>query len=624
MSDRTAKPGKKVLQRLGMSQLQCDLRAMFRVQPAARAMVSGLGRIGEYLGADYLVVHARIGANFLSEEFSDEFEPSDQLRDVVNGAMGDVMDGGQARCIRLRSETDGEDGPTVIAAILHDDENEPAGAAAILLRECARERAVEVFSAFESILGFISVLVSQDPAGANQAKEGAKKNEAALIGVEAEDPMQLAFHIAGNLANRHGLDQVAVGLVSGKRVRVASVSGMDVVRASNPGVKWIRDAMEEGLDNADPILFGGDESEGTPDCDYPLHRQWHQEVSGDTVGTLPIRFGDRIVGMVAVRQSPGAGLQAKNLEGFQEELEPYARLLPLAQRANRGIVRHVADQAVSGARRVAGSTVRRAALTFVAAASLVYWLMFGTMSYSVVVNGRVAPAQTQHISTPQDGTLDRVLVKVGDVIQPGQLLAELDTHLDQLEASELQAQIAANVVEADRALVEQSAVDRRVLESKRRALEAQLAIVNQRIERGRIRAAAGGVIVAGDPRERIGYPLQAGYELFQTARQDRVRVIMEVPEDSIIEARKADHAQFLMAARPDDGIEIGALKFPPAAKPSDTGMVFEVETTLVTSDVEGELLPGMEGVAYLELGERNAWWVLTHRISDWLRLRFWI
>lgn len=623
MTDPVANPEKKVLQRLGMSQLQCDLRTVFRSQPPARAMLTGLARIGEYLGADYLVVHARIGTNFLSEEFAEDFDPSDQLRDVINGAMGDVMEGGQARCIRLRSEAEGENGPTVIAAVLHDDENAPAGAAAILLRECARERAVEVFSAFEGILGFVSVLVSQAKPSEGVTK-ASQQNDAALIGIDADDPVQLAFHIAGSLANRHGLDQVAVGLVHGKRVRVASISGMDDVRASNPGVKWIRDAMEEGLDLGQPVLYGEIDPEVAADSDYPLHRQWSEAVAGDTVATLPIVFGDRTVGMIAIRQSVASGLQRRNLDAYAEEVEPFARLLPLAQRANRGVLRHVADQAAAGMRKVAGSTARRIALSMTAITALVCWLVFGTLSYSVVVNGRVAPAQRQFVSCPQDGTLRRVHVQIGDAVEPGQVLAELDTQLDQLEAAELQARIDAKVIESDRALVEGSAVERRVLESQRRALVAELATVNERIERGRIRAAVGGVVVAGDPRDRIGYPLQAGVELFQLAGQDRVRVIMSVPEDSIVEARKADKAEFLLAARPDQSIEVQALRFPPAAKPTESGMVFEVDTTLVVDDETGVVLPGMEGVVYLDLGERNAWWVLTHRITDWLRLGFWI
>jgi len=624
MSDKSSNPEHSVSSRLGMSQLQRDLRALFRAQSVERAMVAGLARIGDYLGADYLVVHARLGATFLSEEFGDGFEPSDQVRDVVNGTMSDAMDGGQARCIRLRSDRSDDDDPTIIAAVIHDEEDVPAGAAAILLRECSRERAVEVFAAFEGILGFVSLLVTQPKTLPSSPAAGAQQNEAALIGVDTEDPVQLAFHIAGGLANRHSLDQVAVGLVTGKRVRVVSISGMDDVRSSNPGVKWIRGAMEEGLDAGYVIVFGGTEPDGAEDCDFPLHRQWSQAVAGDTVGTLPIEYGGRIVGVVAVRQSPESGLQRINLQGYQQEVAPYARLLPLAQRANRGLLRHLAEKAGAVLRPVTGSTWRRAACSIIGMAAIVYWLMFGSLSYSVVVTGRLAAADSQHISCPQDGTLERVYVEMGDVIKPGQVLAELDTHLDQLEAAELRARIEAKVVESDRALVEQSAVDRRVLDSQRRALEAQLAIVNRRIERGRVRAAVGGVIVAGDPRNRIGYPLQAGYELFQVACRDRVRIIMEVPEGSIVDARQAAKAELLLAASPDKAIEIDELRFPPAATATSAGMVFEVDATLDVNAETGELLPGMEGVVYMDLGDRNAWWVLTHRITDWLKMRFWI
>jgi hypothetical protein len=34
--------------------------------------------------------------------------------------------------------------------------------------------------------------------------------------------------------------------------------------------------------------------------------------------------------------------------------------------------------------------------------------------------------------------------------------------------------------------------------------------------------------------------------------------------------------------------------------------------------------PGMEGTAQIDGGPRSAWWVLTHRFTDWLHLNFWL
>jgi hypothetical protein len=44
---------------------------------------------------------------------------------------------------------------------------------------------------------------------------------------------------------------------------------------------------------------------------------------------------------------------------------------------------------------------------------------------------------------------------------------------------------------------------------------------------------------------------------------------------------------------------------------------------VVMASLEG-IAPGMEGVAHLRAGARPVWWVLTHRLTDWARLNFWL
>ena len=37
-----------------------------------------------------------------------------------------------------------------------------------------------------------------------------------------------------------------------------------------------------------------------------------------------------------------------------------------------------------------------------------------------------------------------------------------------------------------------------------------------------------------------------------------------------------------------------------------------------------QLPPGMEGTARIDAGARSSFWVLSHRLTDWLRLNFWL
>ncbi len=75
------------------------------------------------------------------------------------------------------------------------------------------------------------------------------------------------------------------------------------------------------------------------------------------------------------------------------------------------------------------------------------------ISTSLTLDGQVSPMQESILSTPESGTVARVLVNEGDHVQQGQLLAQLDD-------SQLRAQLAANeaAVQQNAAKLDSSAV----------------------------------------------------------------------------------------------------------------------------------------------------------------------
>lgn len=608
-----------------MSQLQRDLRSIFRAHPPERALLTALGHIGVYLGGDYLVVHARFGTQFLSEEFSNtEFEPSDNLRDFINEALSDAMSNGQARCVRLASKPEQDAGPAIIAALLHDEEDEEAGAAAILLRSCTRQQAADTLASFENTLGFLSLLISRpdaaDPTATNSAGSAATD---AIASAAADDPVRLAFHAAAQVRNAHDYEQVSVGFVSGRRVKVAAICGLEEVRATNPGVKLIRAAMEECLDAEEAILHSGAlEAADAPVADYPLHRQWSEGAGGDTVATVPLYCASRVVAVVALRNPAGSGLRPERLAPLQQELEPFGRLVPIARRAGRGLFRHGADSVGAVLRRVLGRTRRRVAISAVGVAAALAWLGWGTLPYSITVPAEVTAADATTVSCPQSGTLLRVLVRPGDAVRRDQVLAELDCREDELRRVELESRLAALAVQGDQLLADGTPVERQVLESQRRLLNAELASVEYRIEQATVRASASGTVLAGDLRDQIGTRITEGTALFQVADLSRVRLILKIPERSILLAREPLASAFSPTARPHEAYPIEQLQIPPVATTEEQDTVFLAHS--VVSNAEARMVPGMEGVANLRLARQSAWWVLTHRVTDWLRLTFWV
>ena len=286
------------------------------------------------------MAHTRISGETISEEWSPEpLDVEDPLRQSVNTIMWDAMSAGSAKCVRLRQL----DRPpaAVAAAILFDENVEEVGAASIVIPDCNHERALEILSWFEGIVGYLALLVARHGNGEPSASGAARA--ATRQGDAAEHPIRLAIGMVAELKNRHDLDTVAVGFVSGRRVGVVAVSGVDEVRRANPGVARIRSAMEECMDFREGVIFGGALAEGEAYEGCRLHAQWSTATNGLAVASFPLFLGDEIVAIVSVVGSSPNALQRGEIHEFADEMADYAPLVAMSRAASRSLLSHGAD-----------------------------------------------------------------------------------------------------------------------------------------------------------------------------------------------------------------------------------------------------------------------------------------
>jgi len=597
-----------------LTALQCELRELFANRPSNRALAETLQRISVRLGAVYAVVHTRLGVHVLSEEWSgddDQIDTDD--RDRINQALWESVSTEEARCVRLKP---GNHGLLLLTVVMYDQGAEPSGGAALVLPPCDRSRILQIMAQLEGILGYVSLLFDQGNSNTRRSAERREMRPAE----EADHPMRLAYAILGELEARYGLEMAAVGFVKRGSVQVAAVSGVDDVRPSNPGVLAIRSAMEECVDRGEPIVFRGRDHAGEDDC--RLHGQWCQRHQGNAVASLPLVFMDRTVAVVSMSQGGGTQLTREQVVLMQEELSGYAALVPLSLTANRSLREHGADLVRQQVRKLFSRGPLRAVALLASLLALSAWLAFGTLHHTFTVPCTVKATDRRTIACPRAGVLAELFVRPGDRVQEGQLLAAIDASDDFLQRAELTAEIESLAALIDQAVGEREAGQVRVNEAKKRSLEAQLAIVDASIAQAQIRAPHDGLILDGDLRERLGSRLELGVPLFELARYDRASIELRIPERMVLAANECISAEFAPAAEPDRGYVLDNLSIAPSSTIVDEQNVF-----LGEADVEidlGLLPPGMEGTARVDAGARTAWWVLTHRITDWLHLNFWL
>ena len=612
--------------RVSVTALHAVLRRAYAEHPHFQALSQSLGEIGEYLDGVYVVFHAGMGAHFYAEEWSWEgFDVPDEMRDLVTTTMSEVMCSARARCTRIGDMM--ELAPAMVVAPVFDAGHEVVGAAGIVVGPCDRERAFEFLSVFEGVVGYLTLLAS----GVVTQEKLSEHDEDRAITIPrnveraTQDPLYLAYALAAQLKNRHDLEQIIVGFVRGARVRVVAVCGLDEVRQSNPGVKLVRAAMEECLDLRQPILVQGrmlTDEDSEPTEEFHLHARWSRDVGGDSVASFPLIEEGQVIAVVSVRAQMSTTLDHAAVDNLREEVEPYTRLLPVSRLASRGLASHTLHSTSDALRRVFGHKGWQGRAWLALATLALLWVSFGSMSYTVAVPCSVVPGQPRAIASPRDGVLSEVLVEPGDRVGKGQLLARLDVEDERLQEASFLAELKRLDALIDASRAAGSPGEAKVFSAQRDSAQAQLDLVVLRLQQSEIVAPEASLVLEGDLQRAVGSRMGIGEPLFQLAEGVDVQVELRIPEGLIWDAREYEVATFIPSARPTERIVLDAMNIRPSISVAEGKSYFLARST--SFPAPSNLSPGMEGVVHVEVGDRSVWWILTHRVANWMRLKFWL
>ncbi|MFQ5777518.1 MAG: GAF domain-containing protein [Terriglobia bacterium] len=151
----------------------------------------------------------------------------------------------------------------------------------------------------------------------------------------------------------------------------------------------------------------------------------------------------------------------------------------------------------------------------------------------VVANATVVPAERRVVSAEVEGVIQRVYVREGDRVAAGDELAELDASDNRLRWERAQANLA--VVRHQRAEAEA----RRELGIVRQARlrmgihQAEAELYREKVEKARLLAPIGGVVVTPKVEEKVGELLTTGETFCELVDPERMAVEMNVPETQV-------------------------------------------------------------------------------------------
>jgi hypothetical protein len=432
--------------------------------------------------------------------------------------------------------------------------------------------------------------------------------------------LEVALTLCNELCARHHCDQVNLGwLVKDQYIRLQAISHMEKFDRKMEAVRSLEIAMEECLEQDEEIVLPrvADSTQITRD-----HEKLKADQDHPFICSLPIRVDGK----------PEAVVTCQRLEGeFQEQevrllricCDLAARRLSELKKNDRWFGARWLARTRAGLAKCVGTDHTWEKVFSVVGIVALGFLAFGTMPYRVEAPFILKSDAIQYVPAPFDGHIAEVGVEVGDGVDAGTVLLELDKRDLLLEEASALADQHRFLREVEKSRAANDLAGMRIAESQAEQATARLELVHHRLQQAAIKPRFDGVLVEGDLKERLGAPVKAGEVLFRIARVDQMYVQCEVAERDVHElSNETITGQIAFASNPKDKYPVTVERIDPITVNSADGNVFQVRCTF-TDAPESWWRPGMSGICKLDLGRRNNWWIVSHRTVDFLRMKLW-
>lgn len=528
-----------------------------------------------------------------------------------------------ARSIARLFGPDGTPQFAVIASPIDAAGRDPFGAIAVLVR-CNSSAQAERLQLHlrAACLQIASVLTRR-----NAPKSGVEMSDIARVFTRAgsfKNIHEFAYTITNSARQRFDCDQAAMGTVRNGKVRVMCISGLDEVKRRSPGVHLIEQAMGECADAARAIIAQPrDQWEDTDLADEGLlHQRWRATAAGACVLSIPVDDGNGPTAVVSFRRAADRPFDADDIEAAQKLLAPLAGAIPLVARATQPLTGHTAQSVRKAAAWSFGKgTLRRKAFILLALAATT-WAAIGTRPYRISVPAVVIAEHEHVVAAPIEGAVASVLVRAGEQVEAGQVLATMDSSLQKLERLELEAKMQNARLRVAEAIATRDPAGASLAQGELRSLQTRLDRVLERLRESEIRSPVAGVVVAPDLSNLPGRVLALGDPMISIAAADAFTLELRVPQSRVTDLTPGSRLRFASHARPEDPGYSSLERVAPATVQREGRSVFIAEAR--APEGQSWLRPGMEGIAMVEAGDRPNWWLAAHRLIDNARLRFWL
>jgi biotin carboxyl carrier protein len=450
-----------------------------------------------------------------------------------------------------------------------------------------------------------------------------------LLDTTLSTQKQSSFKAAAQTLCRHvakqwGCHRVSLGIAHGgnqsARMRIAAISHIDQPDRRMHLVNSLEGVMEECQEQELAILHPAAEADGLIRHTHAKHARNH---GGRFLLSIPLKGRDGQLLVLTLERPEGPEFQPHDVDLITKTLALAGPNLFLLAQRDRSVKSRFMLRLNGDAAAGSGYKPTLAMATWLAIVAILIGFSLSSSTYWAECAFVLNPSHQRHVAAPFDGFIGKVMVRPGDAVQQDTtVLGDLDATDLKLQRLGLKSELLSHQKRITQALGRKNPIEAEIARAEAEQVKADIELLTHRINGATLTAPLSGWIVSKDQAVRIGTTVGQGDILFTIASLDSLYALLHIPESMLSDFRKGQHGFLTAVGAPGQQVAFSIESIVPAADTIDGETIFYARTRL--DQTLSWMRPGMSGVARVDAGQRNNFWMVGRRLYNWLRLTFWI
>jgi RND family efflux transporter MFP subunit len=418
-------------------------------------------------------------------------------------------------------------------------------------------------------------------------------------------------------------ERASLALERHGRFKLSAVTGFTQVEADSPELAPLNEVLEWAALSSEVVHVRqhGEEIDADREETRAKFRKYFAESGMRSFYAMPLNDDTGRVGMLCLESRDPDFLSAAHLEILQVLASQATVALRNAQMYKEVPFISVLEPVLVRKRKFMAMEKRRRTLIIAGSAAALIFLVACPLPLRVDGDAVVAPLHQAEIQPETDGVVSKVLVKEGQIVRAGQVVAEMEDWNAQSGVAEAQSRYQSALLQMNRALATDDGTTAGVERVQAQYWKAELDRARELLDKSQLRSPIDGAIATPHVEDLVGRKLSRGDSFAEVVDTSRAIVDVAADDDDAGLLGVGQQAAVKLNSYPTRTFHGQVAIVSPKAESVQGSTVFYSRVSI--PNPEGLLRAGMQGRGKVRVGWRPAGYVFFRGPFFWAYSKLW-